>query len=549
MFTLFKPYLKPLLQYRALLFWGLFLYILAGAASIALLSLSGWFISAAAFAGMTSLGASQFNYLLPGAGVRLFSYMRIASRYGERLINHEAIFRFIANIRLWLFRHLALLSPEQLNFVDNADLLNRFISDIGFLDNLFLRIIAPIFNFMVLLVVSVIFLCFVNIKLSVIILIYTMFLVLFIAYIVLNKQAANYQEALNLLRHSTTQSIQALREITLFNAQKNQMERVDACAEQLSKNQHAINKKSAKAQAVIIEGIGLLVLLTVLITVQATLLKHLSGAYIALVFLGVFAFGEEIQNLIMAFLLIDQTKQAAKNINAMMSVKPQFQSPSYPVFSIDSKIFDLNISNLSFNYIGQINKLFDQFNMQITSKTHCVIMGESGHGKSTLVNLIARFIMPNSGTITINHHDIYQLTEEQWQSIFCIVPQRAFLFDTTLRENLILANPDATDEMCWHALDICQIKPFIAALPNGLDTYIGKNGEHLSGGQARRIVLARAILKNAPVTILDEPTDGLDQATEIALIKAFRIFFSEKTLIVISHRTAISDLFSTRFVV
>ncbi len=198
MFTLFKPYLKPLLQYRALLFWGLFLYILAGAASIALLSLSGWFISAAAFAGMTSLGASQFNYLLPGAGVRLFSYMRIASRYGERLINHEAIFRFIANIRLWLFRHLAQLSPEQLNFVDNADLLNRFISDIGFLDNLFLRIIAPIFNFMVLLIVSVVFLCFINAKLSVIILIYTLFLVLFIAYIVLNKQAANYQEALNL---------------------------------------------------------------------------------------------------------------------------------------------------------------------------------------------------------------------------------------------------------------------------------------------------------------------------------------------------------------
>jgi ATP-binding cassette subfamily C protein CydC len=532
--------------YRRWIFFGFLLVVIASAAGIALLGLAGWFISAAAFAGLSTVTAAQFNYLLPGAGVRLFAYIRIAARYGERVINHEAVFRLISSLRMWLFNHLTCLSPLQLTFIKNGELLNRFMSDIGVMDNLFLRIITPFFSTLFLVIVTVGFLFLLNTAIAIISFITILTLLILLSMIMLKwgRQASNaYQQALNSLRSLVTYSTQALREIFLFNAIQIQSDSLNSNLNEISQAQEKLSKKNGIAQAVLIAGIGSLVIITLLLSIHASIRGHLNGANIAVVFLIIFALGELLQPVITAFLLLGQTEQAATNINTIIATQPLFNAPLCASFDIKQEPFEIKISNVFFSYSNNEKPVLNSFSMEISAAQHLVLVGQSGVGKTTLINLLARFIKPQAGMITIDNRDIYSLTDQQWQSLFCIVPQNPYLFDMTLRENLLLANPVATDEMCWHALEVCQLKPFIESLPQGLDTYIGQNGARLSGGQARRVAIARAVLKNAPITILDEPTEGLDHATEIAIIQALRAYFRSKTLLVVSHRSIVIDSF------
>lgn len=548
MIQLFKPFFQQVKCFRWWIVCGFFLVVITGAAGIALLGLAGWFISAAAFSGLSALTAAQFNYLLPSAGVRLFAYLRIVARYGERLINHEAVFRLISSLRLWLYSHLTVLSPLQLSFIKNGELLNRFMSDIGVLDNIFLRIITPFFSTLILIILTTFFLCFLNVSVGIMTFIIVMLLFLLLSFIMLisGRQASNiYQRTLNQLRDLVTQTTQALREIILFNVTNIQTQLLDKELDAMSDAQMQLSKKNSMAQAILTSSIGILVVMAVLLTVIATEKEHFSGANIAVVFLVILALGELLQPIIAAFFSVGQAEQAAKNINDVMALKPNFIAPVCEAFNLEQTSYVLNICKLTFRYCETGTLVFKDFDLTIPAAQHLVLIGQSGAGKTTVLNLIARFITAPTGSITINNCDINTLTDLQWQSIFCIVPQNPYLFDTTVRENLLLVNPQATDDMCWQALDICQMKSFIASLPQGLDTYVGQNGEHLSGGQAKRIALARAVLKNAPITLLDEPTEGLDHATEIALMHAMRDFFKNKTLVVVSHRAAVIALFQT----
>lgn len=524
--------------------------LLASLAGVALLGLAGWFISAAAFAGVNVVSAAQFNYLLPGAGVRLFAYIRIASRYGERVVNHEAVFRFISKLRVWLFNHLSILSPLQLTFVKNGDLLNRFMNDVGVLDNLVLRILMPILTFFALIVITAAACLFLNIRIGLILLFSNMILMLIVAGIVLTtgrKNGDSYQLALNNFRTFIVNSLQSLREIILFNAMDMQQKLYQQQLNEISTLQAKISKVNGIAQALSVIGIGIMLLLTLLMAIHLTLAKQLNGANIALIVLVVFAIGELLQPVINAFLLIGQIERAALNVNAIMTMTSTFTAPTQNNYSLQIRPQDIVVRQVNFTFIDDEKLILDNMNMAIPAGQHIALVGESGTGKTTFLNLLARFIIPQKGDITVGQYNIFSLTDEQWQALFCIVPQAPYLFDTTIRENLMLANSQATEEMCWQALDICQLKTFIMSLPHGLDTYVGQNGERLSGGQARRLAIARAVLKNAPHTILDEPTEGLDHTTEMAIITALRQYFANKTLIIVSHREAVVDTFPSQY--
>ncbi|MFN7097492.1 MAG: thiol reductant ABC exporter subunit CydC, partial [Gammaproteobacteria bacterium] len=523
MIQLFKPFLKKMYHYRYWMISGFLLVIMTGIAGIALLALASWFLSAAAFAGLSVVTAMQFNYLLPGAGVRLFAFIRIVARYGERLLNHESVFRFISCLRLWLFTHLTRLSPQQLGLIKNSEMLNRFMSDINVLDNIFLRVITPFFSTIILILITTLFLCLLNISVAIVCVLVLLSLLLLLSLIMLmngRQVSNNYQQALNQLRVVVLQTMSAWREIKLFNAASMQHTVFENNLADISSAQMKLSKKNGIAQAILIIGIGMLVIITLIISIHATQKGILNGANIAVIFIVLIAIGELLLPVITAFLAVGQTEQAIVNINELMAVKPLYVAPEYiPItprdakFDIKNEPYDIEIQNITFNYPDHGLAVFNQFSLTIPTAQHIALIGASGVGKSTLVNLLARFIRPQVGQITINHRDLYMLTDQQWQTLFAIVPQQPYLFDTTVRENLLIANLQATDELCWHALEICQIKSFIATLPAGLDTYLGQHGEHLSGGQAKRVALARAILKNAPITILDEPTEGLDSDT------------------------------------
>lgn len=532
-------------SFKLWLIGGFVLFCLTSAAGIALMALSGWFISAAAFAGLSAITAANFNYLLPGAGVRLFAFIRILSRYGERLLNHQATFKIIANIRTWLFTKLAKLSPLQLTIIKNGSLLNRFISDVESLDNLFLRVLTPFFSSLILLALITLMLSFFNTVIALITCLITVAMLIILSWLMLTlgrKSSAEYHIALSQLRESITFSCEAIKEITIFNAIDKQIEYIDKILKLISNKQQKIALASGLAQALIVLSSGFVAVIALIVALHASLDHHLNGAYIAFIVLAIFAFYELLQPLPMAFLSLGQTEQSAKNITALTDINPLFTAPEKAIFQPNH--YEIIIKNLSFIYQNNSNKALDNFSLQLPYGQHAILTGASGSGKTTLVNLFARFIKPSDGFILVDNHSLNMLTEKQWQKIFCIIPQQPHLFDTTLRDNLLLAKPNATDDELWSALEICQLKNVITKLPHGLDTYVGKNGEHLSGGQAKRVALTRAVLKNTPVTILDEPTEGLDVETERKMIVALKHFFQNKTLLIASHRPETIKLFN-----
>jgi len=215
-----KPYIQLMGSFKLWLIGGFILFCLTGAAGIALMGLSGWFISAAAFAGLTTVTAANFNYLLPGAGVRLFAFIRILARYGERIVNHQATFHILANIRTWLFKKLSRLSPLQLTIIKNGSLLNRFISDVESLDNLFLRVLTPFFSCLILLFFITLMLCYFNMQIAIFTFIATIFMLILLFWLMLKlgrKLSKDYNIALTKLRETITFSCEAIKEITIFN--------------------------------------------------------------------------------------------------------------------------------------------------------------------------------------------------------------------------------------------------------------------------------------------------------------------------------------------
>ncbi|WP_242445493.1 amino acid ABC transporter ATP-binding/permease protein [Chromatium okenii] len=175
-------------------------------------------------------------------------------------------------------------------------------------------------------------------------------------------------------------------------------------------------------------------------------------------------------------------------------------------------------------------------NLHIPAGTRAAVIGATGSGKSTLFNLLLRFWTPGAGTLRLGGHDLAEFHGDDLRRHIAVVSQHTHLFDATIRENLLLANPDASQTALENACRVAQIHDFIAELPEGYDTWVGETGVRLSGGQGRRIAVARALLKDAPILLLDEPTEGLDAATERDLMEALNRLMRGRTVLLITHR-------------
>ena len=214
------------------------------------------------------------------------------------------------------------------------------------------------------------------------------------------------------------------------------------------------------------------------------------------------------------------------NIKPLDVHKPEMKAGSYEII----------FNSVDFRYHSSNEKVLDGISVEIPNKAMTAIVGPSGSGKTTMTKLMMRYADPQSGTIKIGGADIRNMTQEQLLSNFAVVFQDVYLFDESILENIRMAKPDATDDEVKKAATAAYCHEFIRRLPEGYDTRVGDIGGSLSGGERQRISIARAILKDAPVVILDEPTAALDTESEIAVQKAIDTLVEEKTVIVIAHR-------------
>ena len=527
------PYLALYRRHKWLLSLGVVLAIITLLASIGLLTLSGWFLSASAVVGVA--GLYSFNYMLPATGVRGAAITRTAGRYFERLVSHDATFRVLQHLRVSTFSKLLPLSPAGLARFRQGELLNRMVADVDTLDHLYLRVISPLIGAFVVIMVVTFGLSFLDVTLALTlgaILLATLFLLPPLFYRAgkpageaLTAQRGNYRQQL-------TAWLQGHAELTIFGAAARAREQLDATENGWQEAQRRQAGLTALSQAVMLLISGVAVIAMLWMASAGVGESQSPGALIALfVFCALAAF-EAMAPVTGAFQHLGQVIASALRVTQITSQAPEVVFPAARQ-QVQSQVA-LEISGLSFTYPGQTQTALKDVSLSVQAGQRVAILGRTGCGKSTLLQLLTRAWDAQQGEIRLNSIAIKVFDEASLRAATSVVPQRVHLFSATLRDNLLLASPDASDEQLSAALQQVGLGKLLE--DGGLNSWLGEGGRQLSGGELRRMAIARAILHNAPLMLLDEPTEGLDAETERQILDLLSEVTKNKTVLMVTHR-------------
>jgi ATP-binding cassette, subfamily C, bacterial CydC len=258
------------------------------------------------------------------------------------------------------------------------------------------------------------------------------------------------------------------------------------------------------------------------------------GALLALITFGILAAFEAVLPLPPAYQMLGKICSAARRILEVTDAPATVLFTTSPAAAPAD--FGIHYHNVSFTYPGTNGTgVIEQISLRAAPHSMVALVGPSGCGKTTLAHLEPVSGIRNQGRITIGGTDLRHFTEAQLRRMVTLVSQKSHIFSATLRDNLLIAEPKADEAALWAALERAQLADFVAGLPKGLDTWTGEGGSHLSGGQARRLILARALLKNSPIWILDEPTEGLDNQTRRQFTETLFANLQGKTVLLITH--------------
>lgn len=523
---------------------GAVLAILTLLAGIGLLSLSGWFITAAAIAGAAGLGRS-FNYLFASGGVRGFAMGRTLGRYAERLATHEATFRILARLRLWVFDRAAPLVPAGLGGLRAGDLLSRVTGDVDALDGLYLRLVTPALSALFGALAAILVLAFA--APAAILPVIGLFLLSGLALPLLAAKLGQSAGQGVTVSASDTRSeaadlIAGMAELKAYGAETAVLSRLDAASANWISGQRRLAGLALMNTAV-------LAFAGPASFVAGFLAAAASGASPPLAALaGFIAFGlfEAAAPLVLAGEQYGRTLSAARRLKMLDDIRPAMEEPAAPLPLPERH--DIAFHAVGFTYpeggesgLKRAPALTD-VEFHLPEGGRVALVGASGSGKSSIIRLLMGFYAPDSGTIRLGGTDLAALGPARTRQRLSLVDQRADLLSTTVRANLLLARPEATETELWQALEQARAADFVRALPEGLLTWIGEEGRLVSGGQARRLGLARAFLKNAPVMLLDEPTEGLDSGIEGEFLDALDGWLdadARRSVLMVTHRPAL----------
>ncbi|EML4683274.1 TPA: cysteine/glutathione ABC transporter ATP-binding protein/permease CydC [Citrobacter amalonaticus] len=527
------PYLTLYKRHKWMLTLGIVLAIITLLASIGLLTLSGWFLSASAVAGFA--GIYSFNYMLPAAGVRGAAITRTAGRYFERLVSHDATFRVLQHLRIHTFSKLLPLSPAGLARYRQGELLNRIVADVDTLDHLYLRVISPLVGAFVVIMVVTIGLSVLDVTLACTlggVMLLTLFIMPPVFYRAGKTTGQNLTHLRGQYRQQLTSWLQGQAELTIFGASDRYRAQMEATELQWHEAQRRQSELTALSQALMLLIGAIAILLMLWMSAGGVGDNAQPGALIALfVFCALAAF-EALAPVTGAFQHLGQVIASAMRITELTEQKPEVTFPT-DVSDVPDQV-TLTLRDVSFSYPEQAQKALDSLSLQVNPGEHIAILGRTGCGKSTLLQLLTRAWDPQQGEILLNGCSIATLNEATLRKTISVVPQRVHLFSATLRDNLLLAAPDASDDQLTDTLRRVGLEKLLDDA--GLNSWLGEGGRQLSGGELRRLAIARALLHDAPLMLLDEPTEGLDATTESQMLELLAEVMRDKTLLMVTHR-------------
>ncbi|HIF9420533.1 TPA: heme ABC transporter ATP-binding protein/permease CydC [Photobacterium damselae] len=527
------PYLKMYRKHWFGLTLGMILGLATILAAISLLTLSGWFIAASAVAGLT-IARETFNYMLPGAGVRGFSMARTAGRWGERVVSHNATFKLLADLRIFFFRKLTPLIPGRQTNLRDADLLNRLVADVDAMDHVYLRLVSPLIVGVLSLVAVTVFLSWfdltIGLTLGAILLALMLLLpVIFYRLGKRNGEALTYSKAN--YRITLLDWIQGQAELLLFNAEERYRVQAESEQQSLLTAQRKMANLTGVANAILMATTGWTLVLITWIAADGVG-GNPPDPFVAMVAFATMASFELMMPVAGAFQYLGQTLTSARRLNEIIEAKPD--TPFDPNGYQAKAQGNITIENISYTYYGSEQPVLKQVNLSLKQGEKLAILGRTGCGKSTLLQLLTRNWDPQQGQISLDGIPLPQWQEGALRSAMTVVSQRVDVFNGSLRENLLLAKPQASDAECVQALEQVGLTTLLDG--QGLDTWLGEGGRQISGGERRRLGIARALLHDAPILLMDEPTEGLDRKTEQQILELLLEHAKDKTVIFITHR-------------
>ncbi|MEB7597106.1 heme ABC transporter ATP-binding protein/permease CydC [Raoultella terrigena] len=527
------PYLALYKRHIWLLMLGVVLAIVTLLASIGLLTLSGWFLSASAVVGVA--GIYSFNYMLPAAGVRGAAIIRTAGRYFERLVSHDATFRVLQHLRVFTFSKLLPLSPAGLARFRQGELLNRIVADVDTLDHLYLRVISPLVGALVVIMVVTAGLSILDVTLALTlggIMLLTVLILPPLFYRAGKPAGECITQMRGQYRQQLTAWLQGQAELMLFNASDRYREQLEKTEQRWQDGQRRQAELTALSQALMLLIGGVAVIAMLWLTSAGVGGNSQPGALIALfVFCALAAF-EALAPVTGAFQHLGQVIASARRITQITEQPPEvsFAQNADQTFSRVA----LTLNQVTFSYPQQPTAALENISLQVSAGDHIAILGRTGCGKSTLLQLLTRAWDPAQGEILLNDQPLAQLNETTLRRAMSVVPQRVHLFSATLRDNLLLAAPQASDAHLVNILERVGLGKLLD--DSGLNSWLGEGGRQLSGGELRRLAIARALLHDAPLMLLDEPTEGLDATTESQILDLLAEVMKEKTVLMVTHR-------------
>ncbi len=509
-------------------------------ANIGLMGTSAYLISAAA------LHPSIADLQVAIVGVRFFGIARGVFRYIERLASHTVTFRLLSKLRVWFYSALEPLAPARLMTYRSGDLLSRIVGDVNTLENFYVRVVSPPLVALVITLGMSLILAAFDPRLGWALMGFLLFLGVLVplaAQVVSKKPGRELVICRADLQSRLVDDIQGMAEVVAFGRQPDKAAQLHftGVIYRAAQSRMALISGLNNGLSVLLANLGMWVILVLAISLVST--GQIPGVALAAIALAALASFEAVTPLPIAAQMLGISLESAKRLFEIVDAKPAVidQTVSRQAAGLD--IDKIKFENLSFSYGESDSAALDAVGFSLDAGKSLAIVGPSGAGKSTILHLLQRFWDFEAGAITISSQSIKDFAQDDVRRLFAVVSQNSFFFNATIRQNLLLANPAATQGQIESAAQQAQIHDFIAGLPAGYETWIGEMGARLSGGERQRLAIARALLKDAPILLLDEPTANLDPLTERAVLETLWDLMKRRTTLMITHRLVGLDHF------
>jgi thiol reductant ABC exporter CydC subunit len=476
--------------------------------------------------------------------VRFFALARPLTRYVERLVSHDLAFRVLGNARLGLYRRIEPLAPVQLDGYRKGDLLSRMVADVDALQNLHLRAIVPPMAALVAGAVAIGVAAAVAPWAALVLaagLLLGGIAVPAVAGSLRRRTGGRQAAARGELTAELVDVLNAAPELAVYGREDGSRDRIRAADDELVRlaRRDALAGGVGDALALLVVGVTVAGVLACAISAQTA--GNLDRTMIAMVTLLALASFEAVQPLSAAARELFATLAAGRRLLELMEREPAVTDPTEPAPPPPSPPV-LALENVSARYAPEEDPVLDSFSLRLEPGRRIALVGESGAGKTTVVNLVLRFLDPEHGSVTLGGRDLRELSQADVRHAVAVAGQDSHLFSSSIRENVLLGRPEASDAELKDALRRAGLEDLVEELPDGWNTLVGEQGKELSGGQRQRITLARALLADAPILVLDEPTAHLDSATAERLLGDILEAADGRSVLLITHRPEGLDL-------